>query len=99
MGYTDLDYDIKPLVTHPPPNPRECFLIEDMRLISANQIFARLDENVTFGRDFCDDRDLAEEDEFLGSQKVDSEGDWIAPQAARQNAGMQVNQLQATNQR
>jgi hypothetical protein len=99
MGYVDLADDIKPLVTHPPPHPGECFLIEDIRLISANQIFARLGENVTFDRDFRDDRDLAEEAELLGSQEAAREGARLARQAARQNAGMRVNQAQAPNQR
>ncbi|KAH0605898.1 uncharacterized protein H6S33_004355 [Morchella sextelata] len=97
MGYVDLADDIKPLVTHPPPHPGECFLIEDIRLISANQIFARLGENVTFDRDFRDDRDLAEEAELLGSQEAAREGARLARQAARQNAGMRVNQAQAPN--
>jgi hypothetical protein len=99
MEYGDLADNIKPLVMYPPPHPGECFLIEDMRLISANQIFARLGENVTFDRDFRDDRDLAEGVELLGSQEAAREGARTAHQPICQTTGMRVNQLQAPNQR
>jgi hypothetical protein len=56
----DLADEIKPLVTHPPPNPGECLLIEDTKLISANQIVPKLGQDVSFDPDFRGDGDLAE---------------------------------------
>ncbi|KAI5840829.1 hypothetical protein DFP73DRAFT_482296 [Morchella snyderi] len=83
LRFVDLDDDIKPLVAHPPPGPGECLLIEDTKLISANQIIARLGQNVSFDRDFRDDEDLAEEAQLRDSQEAAREGARSMRQAAR----------------
>jgi hypothetical protein len=98
LRFVDLDDDTKPLVAHPPLDPGECLLIEDTKLISANQIIARLGQNVSFDRDFRDDEDLAEEAQLLDSQEAAREGARLARQAVRIRAGMRVNQArQAPN--